>query len=106
MKLSFKIFCLTVYGHCLGSLTQEGVQKWLPDYYMSDSMFQPFNYVVVKQVIFMSLVEKSHKDIDVIQNDNSGGSKHTIPEIGQRSNECKLYNKCSIYHIISHNPGR
>ena len=47
---------------------------------------------LLKQVIFdNSLVEKkSHKDINVIQNDNSGGLKHTIPEIDQRSNECKL----------------
>ena len=67
---------------------------------MSDSKFQPFNYVVVKTGNFYnSLVEKSRKDIYVTQKDNSGGSKHTIPEIGQRSNECKLYNKCSIYHI-------
>ena len=49
-------------------------------------MFQPFNYVVVKQVIIDSLVEKSHKGIYVTQNDNSGGSQHTIPEIGQMSN--------------------
>ena len=34
--------------------------------------------------------KKSHKDIYVTQINNSGGSKHTIPEIGQRSNECKL----------------
>ena len=46
---------------------------------------------LLKQVICdNSLVEKSHKDIYVTQNDNSGGSKHTIPEIGQMSNECKL----------------
>ena len=49
-------------------------------------MFQPFNYVVVKQVIIDILVEKSHKDIYVTQNDNSGDSQHTIPEIGQMSN--------------------
>ena len=55
---------------------------------------------LLKQVIFYnSLVEKSHKDIYVTQNANLGGSKHTIQEIGQRSNECKLKNKCSIYHI-------
>ena len=55
---------------------------------------------LLKQVFFYnSLVEKSHKDIYVTQNDNLRGSKHTIPEIGRRSNECKLYNKCSIYHI-------
>ena len=54
-------------------------------------MFQPFTYVVVKIDNFdNSRVENSHKDIYVTQNDNSGGSKHTIPEIGQRSNECKL----------------
>ena len=49
-------------------------------------------------------MEKSHNDIYVTQNDNSGGSKHTTPEIGQRSNECKLKNKCSTDHIrvISH----
>ena len=47
--------------------------------------------MLLKQVIFNnSLVEKSHTDIYVTQNDNSGGSKHTIPEIGQRSDECKL----------------
>ena len=59
---------------------------------MSDSsMFQPFNYVVVKTGNFYnSLVEKSHEDIYATQNNNSGGSSHTIPEIGQRSNECKL----------------
>ena len=46
---------------------------------------------LLKQVIFYnSLGEKSRKDIYVTQNDNSGGSKHTIAEIGQRSNECKL----------------
>ena len=55
---------------------------------------------LLKQVIFYNnLVEKSHKDIYITQNDNSGGSKHTIPEIGQKSNECQLQNKCSIYHI-------
>ena len=48
---------------------------------------------LLKHVIFYnSLVEESHKDIYVTQKElgNSGGSKHTIPEIGQRSNECKL----------------
>ena len=55
---------------------------------------------LIKQVIFdNSLVKKSHKDIYITQNDNLGGSKHTISEIGQRSNECRLQNKCSIYHI-------
>ena len=54
-------------------------------------MLQPFNYVVVKKGNFdNSLVEKSHKDVYDIQNDNSGSSKHTTPEIGQKSNECKL----------------
>ena len=54
-------------------------------------MFQPFNYVVAKIGNFYNgLVEKKHKDIYDTQNDNSGGSKHIIPEIGQRSNECKL----------------
>ena len=58
---------------------------------MSDSMFQPFNDVVVKTSNFdNSLVEINHKDIYDTQNDNSGGSKHTILEIGQRLNECKL----------------
>ena len=47
-------------------------------------MFKPFSYVVVK-IFDNSLVEKSHKDIYVTQNDNSGGSKHTIPEKDQRS---------------------
>ena len=69
---------------------------------MSDSMFQPFIYVVVKtgNFFYISLVENSNKDMYVTQNDNLGGSKHTIPKIGQRSNECKLENKCSVYHII------
>ena len=54
-------------------------------------MFQPFNYVVVKiGNLENSIVEKSHKDIYVTNNDNSGGSKHTTPEVGQRSNVCKL----------------
>ena len=36
---------------------------------MSDSMFQPFNYVVVKTGIFdKNVVEKSHKDIYITQN--------------------------------------
>ena len=53
-------------------------------------MFQPFNYVL-KQVNFdNSLVDKSIKVIYATQNENSGGSKYAIPEIGQRSNECKL----------------
>ena len=54
---------------------------------MSDDIFQPFNYVVIFD---NSLVEKSRKDIYIIQKDNLGGSKHTIPKIGQRSNECKF----------------
>ena len=61
-------------------------------------MFQPFNYVVAKTrnffFFYKSLVEKIHKDIYVNQNDNSGGSKYTTQEIGQRSDECKLWNKC------------
>ena len=63
---------------------------------MSDSMFQPFNCAVVKTG---NICGKSHKDIYVTKNASLGGSKHTIPETGQRSNECKLWNKCSIYHI-------
>ena len=55
---------------------------------MPDSMFQPFNYVVVN--FYNSVVEKGHTDIYVFQNDNSGGSKPTTPEIDQSSNECKL----------------
>ena len=60
---------------------------------MSDSMFQPSNYVVVKTGNFdNNRVEKKkqHKDIYVTQNASLGGSKQTIPEISQRSNECKL----------------
>ena len=58
---------------------------------MSDSMLQPFNYRVVKTGNFgNNLVGKSHKDIYGTQNDISGGSKHTIPEIEQKSNECEL----------------
>ena len=58
---------------------------------MSDSMFQPFNCEVVKTGNFYnSLVVKNNKDIYVTQNDSSGGAKHTIPEMGQRSNECTL----------------
>ena len=53
---------------------------------MPDSMFQPFNYVVVQTSnSYYSLVEKSHKDIYVTQNDNAGGLKHTIPETDQLS---------------------
>ena len=67
------------------------VSKWLPDYNMSDSMFSHSIMWLLKRVMFdNSLVEKSHKDIYATQNDNSGGSKHTTPEIGQNSNECKL----------------
>ena len=60
---------------------------------MSDSMFQPFNYVVVKTgtcTFCNSLVEKNIKIFYVTQNDNSGGSTDTIPEIGLRSYDCKL----------------
>ena len=61
---------------------------------MSGSTFQKSNYVVVKTGNFdNSLVEKKatkNIEIYVTQNANLGGSKHTIPEIGQRSNECKL----------------
>ena len=54
---------------------------------------------LLKHVMFDNrLLKKSHEDIYVTQNDNSGDSKHTIPEIGQMSNECK-YNNCSIYPI-------
>ena len=43
--------------------------KWLQDYFMSDSMFQPFNYLIVKTGIFdKNVVEKSHKDIYITQN--------------------------------------
>ena len=43
----------------------------------------------LKQVIFdNSLIDKNHKDIYATQIDNSGDSKHIIPEIGQMSNEC------------------
>ena len=53
MKLSFKIFCLTVYGHCLVLFYQDGVQNGCQiEIYMSDSMLQPFNYVVVKTCDF------------------------------------------------------
>ena len=79
-----------VIGHYLVLLTQDVVQNGC-QIIMSYRMFQPSNYVVVKTGNFdNSLVEKKHKDIYVTQNANLGGSKHTIPEIGQRSNECKL----------------
>ena len=46
---------------------------------------------LLKQVnVDNSLVDKSIKDIYGTQNDNSGGSKYAIPEIGQRSNECNF----------------
>ena len=85
MKLSFQIFCLTVYGHCLVLLTQGGVQNGCQIIICRSIMW------LLKQLIFdKSCGKKSHTDIYVTQNDNSGGSKHIIPEIGQRSNEFKL----------------
>ena len=42
----------------------EMVSKMAARLFYVDSMFQPFNYVVVKTGIFdKNLVEKSHKDI-------------------------------------------
>ena len=51
-------------------------------------MLQPFNYVVVKIGNFHNnLVEKSHKDVYDIQNDNSGSSKQPLQKMvkGQMS---------------------
>ena len=90
MKLSFKIFCLTVYDHCLVLLTKDGVQNGCQSIICLAECFSHSILWLLKQLSFdTSIVEKSHKDMYVNQNDNSGGSKRTIPEIGQRLNECK-----------------
>ena len=82
MKLSFKIFYLTVYGHCLVLLTQDGVQNGCQIIICLTVDFSHSIMWLLEQVIFdNSLVEKSHKDIYVTQNANLGGSKHTIPFI-------------------------
>ena len=58
--------------------------------HMSDNMFQPFNDVIVKTCYFdMQSCERVKKTFMLPQNDNSGGSKHIIPELGQKSNEGK-----------------
>ena len=55
------MFFLTAYDHCLVLFTQDGVQNGC-QIIMSDRMFQPFNYVVVKTGNFYnSLVEKAIK---------------------------------------------
>ena len=86
MILSFKTFCLTVYGHCLVLLIQEGVVNGCQIIICLTVCFSHSIMRLLKQVIFdNSRVEKSHKDIYDTQKDNSGGSKHTIPEIGKMS---------------------
>ena len=67
-------------------LTQDGVQNGCQITICLTVCFSHSIMWLLKQVIFdNSLVGKSHKDIYVTQNDNSEGSKHTIPEIGQMS---------------------
>ena len=91
MKLSFNFICLTVYGHCVVLLIQDGVQNDCQIKICLTVCFSNSIMWLLKQVHFYNnIVEKKHKDIYATQNENSGGSKHTIPEIGQRSKECKL----------------
>ena len=91
LKLSFKIFCLTVYGHYLVLLIHDGVQNGCQNIICLTVCFSHLLMWLLKQVPFDNgLVEKGHTDIYFTQNDKSGGSKHTIHEIGQMSNEFKL----------------
>ena len=67
------------------------VSKRLSDYYMADSMFQPFNYVVVKTGNFLlqSCGKKAIKTFMLPKTTIQEVPKHNIQEIGQRSNECR-----------------
>ena len=68
MKLYFKISCLTVYGHCLLSITQDGVQNGCQSTICLTVCFSHSIMWLLKHIIFYnSLVEKSHKDIYVTQ---------------------------------------
>ena len=76
MKLSFIVFCLTVCGHLLVLLTQDGVQNGFQIIICLTVCFSYSIMWLLKQVMFdNSPVGKSHKDTYVTQNDNSGGSK-------------------------------
>ena len=85
------MFCLAVYGHCLVLLIQDVVQNDCKIIICLTVCFSHSIMWLLKQVIFTAILwEKSHKVIYVNQNASLGRLKHTIPEKGQRSNECKL----------------
>ena len=91
MKLSFKLFYLTVYSHCMVLLTQDGVQNGCQIIICLKVCFSHSIIWLLKQVMFdNSLVKKAIQTFMLPICSQFEGSKHTIQEIGQRSNECKL----------------
>ena len=71
MKLSFKILCLTVYGHCLVLIMQDDVQNGCQIIICLTVCFSHSTVWLLKQVIFITVLWK--KVIYATQNDNSGG---------------------------------
>ena len=58
MKLSFKIFSLTVYGHCVVLLTQDGVQNGCQIIICLTVCFSHSIMWLLKQVIFITVLWK------------------------------------------------